>query len=73
MHNPISSHPLLLALAEQYAKEIKALRKEEYTQIGSIYSEFRIKYALVEEILKAESESRPASSPLASDRHPSCS
>ena len=79
MHNPeftkISEHPLILALSEQYACQIKALREQEQTKIGNLYAEFRIKYAVLkEEILKAESESAAGQlTTLASDRHPSCS
>ena len=79
MHNPeftkISEHPLILALSEQYACQIKALREEEQTKIGNLYAEFRIKYAVLkEEILKAESESAAGQlTTLASDRHPSSS
>lgn len=78
MHNPelikISEHPLILALAEQYANHIKALREEEQTKIGNLYAEFRSKYAILrEEILKAESESASAGklNTLASERLPS--
>lgn len=51
----ISTHPLITALAKQYAQKIKALKEEQEREIENLYLEFKQKYqCLKQEITEAQ-------------------
>ncbi|AFZ22388.1 hypothetical protein [Allocoleopsis franciscana] len=57
MHKSISKHPLITALAADYAREIKALKEEHESQIEAFYKEFSRKYQCLKRIIEVLDDS----------------
>lgn len=60
--DPLSNHPKLLALARQYARQIKSLKEVQEGQIESLYSEFREKYQCLKKEIEAQEGETSANS-----------
>lgn len=51
-----TKHPLITALAAEYAREIKRLKEEQEAQIEQLYCEFRRKYQCLKQIIAVQEE-----------------
>ena len=49
-----TKHPLITALAAEYAREIKALKEEQEAQIEQLYCDFRQKYQCLKRTIEAQ-------------------
>lgn len=49
-----TKHPLITALAAEYAREIKKLREEQEAEIENLYCEFRRKYQCLKRIIEVQ-------------------
>lgn len=56
MHKPISKHPLVTALAADYARQIINLEEENEAQIENLYREFRRKYQWLKQTIEAQED-----------------
>lgn len=54
MELKIDTHPRLIALANQYAKRIKALKEVHEGEIEGLYQEFREKYQCLKQEIEAQ-------------------